>query len=102
MQKLQKAALAWIATHVTNDEVSQLKDVFRKIDKNNDGTITLKELDECIENGKCMTIVHFFSLALFAIGSHEGPLSSQIPNSSFPSRPYVRSQRPERRSVSFR
>ncbi|KAL7484310.1 hypothetical protein ACHAW6_009957 [Cyclotella cf. meneghiniana] len=50
MQKLQKAALAWIATHVTNDEVSQLKDVFRKIDKNNDGTITLKELDECIEN----------------------------------------------------
>eukprot|EP00804_Cyclotella_cryptica_P026798 CCRYP_007984-RA/>CCRYP_007984-RA protein AED:0.09 eAED:0.09 QI:520/1/1/1/0.66/0.75/4/462/534 len=50
MQKLQKAALAWIATHVTNDEVSQLRDVFRKIDKNNDGTITLKELDECIEH----------------------------------------------------
>lgn len=49
MQKLQKAALMWIATNVTNDEVSQLKDVFKKIDANNDGTITLEELDECIK-----------------------------------------------------
>eukprot|EP00956_Cyclotella_meneghiniana_P045865 scaffold388289_cov146-Cyclotella_meneghiniana.AAC.1 len=49
MQKLQKAALAWIVTNVTSDEVTKLKDVFKKIDTNNDGTITLKELDECIE-----------------------------------------------------
>ncbi|KAL3782935.1 hypothetical protein ACHAWO_011384 [Cyclotella atomus] len=49
MQKLQKAALTWIATNVTNDEVAQLKDVFKKIDTNNDGTITLEELDECIK-----------------------------------------------------
>jgi len=52
MQKLQKAALAWIATHVTNDEVTQLKDVFTKIDTNHDGTITLEELDECIKAGE--------------------------------------------------
>eukprot|EP00956_Cyclotella_meneghiniana_P033918 scaffold100373_cov51-Cyclotella_meneghiniana.AAC.1 len=49
MQKLQKAALAWIATNVTSDEVTKLKDVFKKIDTNDDGTITLGELDECIE-----------------------------------------------------
>jgi calcium-dependent protein kinase len=49
MQKLQKAALTWIATNVTNDEVTQLRDVFKKIDTNNDGTITLEELDECIK-----------------------------------------------------
>jgi calcium-dependent protein kinase len=54
MQKLQKAALTWIATHVTNEDVTQLRDVFKKIDKNNDGTITLKELDECIQNGEIL------------------------------------------------
>ena len=52
MQKLKKAALTYIATNVTNDEISALKDVFLKIDVNNDGTLTLQELDECLENGK--------------------------------------------------
>jgi calcium-dependent protein kinase len=50
MQKLKKAALTYIATNVTNDEISALKDVFLKIDVNNDGTLTLQELDECLEN----------------------------------------------------
>lgn len=52
MQKLKKAALAWLATNATNDDISALKDVFKKIDVNNDGTITLKELDECLEDGE--------------------------------------------------
>lgn len=50
MQKLKKAALAWLATNATNDDITALKDVFKKIDVNQDGTITLKELDECLEN----------------------------------------------------
>lgn len=46
MQKLKKAALAYLATNATNDDITNLKDVFKKIDVNNDGTITLQELDE--------------------------------------------------------
>lgn len=59
MQKLQKAALAWIATNVTSDEVTKLKDVFKKIDTNNDGTITLGELDECIEAGESRLLWYY-------------------------------------------
>jgi len=50
MQKLKKAALTYIATNVTSDEITALKDVFQKIDVNSDGTVTLQELDECLEN----------------------------------------------------
>eukprot|EP00970_Alexandrium_tamarense_P005224 scaffold845_cov199-Alexandrium_tamarense.AAC.37 len=50
MQKLKKAALTYIATHVTNDDVAALRDVFTKIDVNHDGTITLEELDECLKD----------------------------------------------------
>jgi Ca2+-binding EF-hand superfamily protein len=51
MQKLKKAALTYIATNVTSDEITALKEVFQKIDVNSDGTVTLQELDECLENG---------------------------------------------------
>lgn len=50
MQKLKKAALGWLATNSTNDDITALKQVFKKIDVNNDGTVTLKELDECLED----------------------------------------------------
>ena len=56
MQKLKKAALTYIATNVTNDEITALKDVFQKIDVNSDGTVTLQELDECLENGKFIAL----------------------------------------------
>jgi len=50
MQKLKKAALTYIATNVTSDEITALKEVFQKIDVNGDGTVTLQELDQCLEN----------------------------------------------------
>lgn len=49
MQKLKKAALGWLAMNSTNDDITALKDIFKKIDVNNDGTITLEELDECLK-----------------------------------------------------
>lgn len=52
MQKLKKAALTFIASNATSDEITALKEVFKKIDVNGDGTVTLQELDECLENGK--------------------------------------------------
>mmetsp|Transcript_29907 Transcript_29907/g.63427 ORF Transcript_29907/g.63427 Transcript_29907/m.63427 type:complete len:560 (+) Transcript_29907:267-1946(+) len=50
MQKLKKAALGYLATNTTNDDITALKDVFKKIDVDSDGTITLLELDECLKN----------------------------------------------------
>mmetsp|Transcript_27607 Transcript_27607/g.59333 ORF Transcript_27607/g.59333 Transcript_27607/m.59333 type:complete len:565 (-) Transcript_27607:540-2234(-) len=50
MQKLKKSALAWLATNSTNDDITALKAVFKKIDVNHDGTVTLEELDECLED----------------------------------------------------
>jgi len=50
MQKLQKSALAWLAANATNEDITSLKDIFDEIDVNNDGTITLQELDTCLEN----------------------------------------------------
>jgi len=56
MQKLKKAALTYIATNVTSDEITALKDVFQKIDVNGDGTVTLQELDKCLENGTFLAV----------------------------------------------
>lgn len=50
MQKLKKSALGWLATNSTNDDIEALKGIFKKIDVNNDGTITLEELDECLKD----------------------------------------------------
>ena len=53
MQKLMKAALAYLATNATNDDITLLKDVFAKIDVGNIGTITLQQLlDECPKHGE--------------------------------------------------
>jgi len=51
MQKLKKAALAYIASSLTKEEVGFLGRAFDHIDKNKDGYITLQELDEALEHG---------------------------------------------------
>lgn len=43
-QKLQQAALTAIAVQASPDDIKELKDIFRALDKNGDGTITLEEL----------------------------------------------------------
>jgi hypothetical protein len=50
MQKLKKAALAYLATNATGNDIVALKDVFSSIDTNKNGTITLEELDNCLKN----------------------------------------------------
>lgn len=50
MQKLKKAALAFLATNATNDDIAALNDVFATIDVTKKGTITLQELDDCLKN----------------------------------------------------
>lgn len=52
MQKLKKAALVVIATKLTHAEVGSLGDIFRRIDKENDGVLTLTELDNAMVQGK--------------------------------------------------
>lgn len=65
MQKLKKAALAWLATNATNDDITALKEVFKKIDVNNDGTITLQELDGCLEDGTYIYYMWIYVLVDF-------------------------------------
>ena len=52
MQKLKKAALVVIASKLTQNEVGSLGDIFRRIDKEGDGLMTLTELDDAISRGK--------------------------------------------------
>jgi len=49
MQKLKKAALADIASSLTQEEVGTLEDIFRSIDKDGDGTMTLQDLTDALE-----------------------------------------------------
>jgi len=51
MKKLKKAAFGYIAANLTQAEVGALEEQFRSMDKNNDGYITLTELDEAISQG---------------------------------------------------
>lgn len=48
MQKLRKAALGYIATHLTPIEVGNLGDIFESIDSDKDGSMSLKDLDEAL------------------------------------------------------
>lgn len=45
MQKLKKAALGYIATNLSPAEVGYLGDIFRKIDTDGDGRMSLQEID---------------------------------------------------------
>mmetsp|Transcript_18465 Transcript_18465/g.36964 ORF Transcript_18465/g.36964 Transcript_18465/m.36964 type:complete len:504 (+) Transcript_18465:28-1539(+) len=51
MNKLKKAAYAHIATHLTHNEAASLEDLFRSIDKDGDGTLTVDELREALASG---------------------------------------------------
>jgi calcium-dependent protein kinase len=52
MKKLKKAALSEIATHLTQAEVGSLGEIFHSIDRNNDGLMTLSELDNALAHGQ--------------------------------------------------
>ncbi|CAI2365375.1 unnamed protein product [Moneuplotes crassus] len=45
-KKLKKAALTYLASRTTDDDISEEMQIFLKLDKNRDGYITLKELKE--------------------------------------------------------
>jgi len=51
MKKLRKAALGYIATNLTRDEVGKLEEIFQAMDTNGDGQITLTEVDDAIAQG---------------------------------------------------
>lgn len=59
MKKLKKAAFGYIAANLTQAEVGALEEQFRELDRNNDGHITLTELDDAISlgtlNGQVLT-----------------------------------------------
>jgi len=48
MEKLKKAALAHIASQLTQSEVGVLGDIFKAIDKDQSGTLSLEELDDAL------------------------------------------------------
>ena len=49
--KLKKAALTYIASQLSENEITELGRFFKSIDKNNDGVLTIDE----IKNGKLQT-----------------------------------------------
>ena len=48
MQKLKKAALGYIATHLSPAEIENLGQVFKSIEQENDGSMSLKDLDQAL------------------------------------------------------
>jgi len=52
MKKLKKAALSEIANHLTQEEVGALGEIFHTIDKDNNGVMSLQELDDAISHGE--------------------------------------------------
>ena len=52
MKKLKKAALGYIASSLTQEEVGTLEEIFNSLDQNKNGCITLEELDEAITKGR--------------------------------------------------
>lgn len=51
LQKLKKAALGYIATHLTQAELGNLGDIFHQIDADGNNTLTLQELDNALAHG---------------------------------------------------
>lgn len=44
--KFKKAALTFIASRLKDDEITNLKEIFSTLDKNNDGTLTFEEIKQ--------------------------------------------------------
>jgi calcium-dependent protein kinase len=64
MKKLKKAALSEIATHLTQAEVGSLGEIFHEIDNDEDGLMSLSDLDNALAHGKfvqekCFSHGHF-------------------------------------------
>ena len=85
MQKLKKAALTYIATNVTSDEITALKEVFQKIDVNGDGTVTLEELDECLKDGEFRADFLFLTRSVFLLSHADTSQQHFQPTSIQPS-----------------
>jgi calcium-dependent protein kinase len=51
IKKLKRAALVHIASRLTNTEVGSLGDIFKQLDKNGDGQLTLEELSSALQSG---------------------------------------------------
>ena len=51
-EKMKKAAITFIATQISTEEIRHLKKKFEAIDKNGDGNITLKELRDGLKDVK--------------------------------------------------
>lgn len=62
MQKLKKAALASIASNLTQKEIGTLHDIFNHIDRDGDGTMTLQDLDEALAHGTFLLYCLLFVL----------------------------------------
>lgn len=58
MQKLKKAALRDMATHLSKAEIGSLGDTFHSIDKDGDGVMSLKDLDRALASGSFPAGVH--------------------------------------------
>ena len=48
LNKLKKVALGYIATHLTEKEVGYLTEMFKKLDRDGDGKLTLGELEKAL------------------------------------------------------
>ena len=57
MEKLKKASLYYIASHLSKSEVGELEQIFMEIDQNGDGRISLQELDSALSNRKCFLLL---------------------------------------------
>ncbi len=60
MSKLKKLALGYIAANLTSTEIENLGEVFRSIDKEADGNMTLQELNQALTSREYLFVfLHF-------------------------------------------
>merc|ERR1719247_1095096 len=52
--RLKKVAMTLIAQHLQEDKIDELKDIFKSIDKNDDGTLTYAEIKEGLAKSDSM------------------------------------------------
>lgn len=76
MNKLKKAALLMVAKTMSPDQIHGLKELFRSIDRDNSGTITVEELRVALQDaGKdvtvCLPLNSFLWPDKFVSSSHD-------------------------------